>query len=158
MLVVGKTEIQGKKPYQNSGIEEGDMIIGVNEEDVTCTAELVRSVNNSNGESIDIKYIRNGEEHTAEMIPIKTNDNEYKLGLWVRDGAAGIGTMTYYEPETNKFAALGHGIIDIDTGNLINISSGELVTSKIASIVKGEAGKPGEIRGTIVGRRNNWEC
>ena len=63
----------------------------------------------------------------------------------------GIGTMTYYEPGTNKFAALGHGILDIDTEELINISSGELVTSKISTIVKGEQGIPGEIKGTIIG-------
>lgn len=60
--------------------------------------------------------------------------------------------MSYYEPSTNKFAALGHGIIDIDTEELINISSGELVTSKISSIVKGKEGIPGEIKGSIVGR------
>lgn len=60
--------------------------------------------------------------------------------------------MTYYEPSTKKFAALGHGIVDIDTEELINISSGELVTSKISSITKGEEGIPGEIKGSIVGR------
>ena len=72
------------------------------------------------------------------MAPVKTKDNEYKLGLWVRDGAAGIGTISYYEPQSGNYAALGHGIIDIDTEKLINISNGELVTSKISSIVKGQ--------------------
>lgn len=71
------------------------------------------------------------------------------FGLWVRDGAAGIGTATYYEPSTNKFAALGHGIVDSDTGNLITIQKGELVTSNIIDIQKGEEGKPGQIKGTI---------
>ena len=151
VLVVGLTEIEGQKPYENSGIEEGDMIVEIDEKKVTCTSELLDSVNNSNGENLSVKYIRDGEEYIATMLPIKTKDNEYKLGLWVRDGAAGIGTITYYEPSTNKFAALGHGIIDIDTEELIKISSGELVTSKISSIVKGEEGVPGEIKGSIVG-------
>ena len=156
VLVVGLTEIEGRKPYENTGIEEGDMIVEINEKEVTCTSELLSSVNSSNGESLNVKYIRDGEEFISTIAPIKTKDNEYKLGLWVRDGAAGIGTMSYYEPSTNKFAALGHGIVDIDTEELINISSGELVTSKISSIVKGEEGVPGEIKGTIVNRRNNW--
>lgn len=149
VLVIGMTEIEGKKPYENSGIEEGDMIVEVNNKEVTCTAELISSVNEAGGEDLNIKYIRDGVEYVANIEPIKTEKNEYKLGLWVRDGAAGIGTITYYEPQTGKFAALGHGIIDIDTEDLINISSGELVTSRIASIVKGEEGNPGEIKGSI---------
>jgi len=142
VLVVGMTEIEGQKPYINTGIEEGDMIVEINNKEVTCTSELIDCVNNSKGEEVDIKYIRDGVKYTANMEPIKTEKNEYKLGLWVRDGAAGIGTISYYEPSTGNFAALGHGIIDIDTQELINISSGELVTSKIASIVKGEEGVP----------------
>ena len=67
----------------------------------------------------------------------------------MRDSTAGIGTMTYYEPETGNFAALGHGITDIDTGNLINISNGEFITTKVLSIIKGKDGKPGKIQGTI---------
>ena len=158
VLVVGMTEIEGQKPYENTGIEQGDMIVEINQKEVTCTDELLTCVNSSNGENLSVKYIRDGEEFITTMAPIKTKENQYKLGLWVRDGAAGIGTISYYEPSTNKFAALGHGIIDIDTEELINISSGELVTSKISSIVKGKEGVPGEIKGTIVGRRNNWRC
>ncbi len=156
VLVVGMTEIEGQKPYENTGIEEGDMIVEINQQEITSTSELLSSVNSSKGKSLDIKYIRDGKEFISTIAPIKTKDDEYKLGLWVRDGAAGIGTMSYYEPLTNKFAALGHGILDIDTEELINISSGELVTSKISSIVKGKEGVPGEIKGSIINRRNNW--
>ena len=85
VLVVGMTEVEGKKPYQNSGIEEGDMIVEVNKEEVTCTSELVDSVNKSNGENIDVKYIRDGKEYISTIAPIKTKNNEYKIGLWVRD-------------------------------------------------------------------------
>ena len=67
---------------------------------------------------------------------MQTSSTEYKLGLWVRDSAAGIGTMTFYEPKTQSFAALGHGITDIDTGELINISNGKFITTKILSIIK----------------------
>ena len=142
VLVVGKTEVKGEKPYESTRIKEGDMIIGINEAEITCTQELIESVNSSKGNSINIKYLRDGKEYVDTMAPTKVNENEYKLGLWVRDGAAGIGTITYYEPATGKYAALGHGIIDIDTEKLINISSGELVTARISSIIKGEKGNP----------------
>lgn len=142
VLVVGMTQVQGQKPYENTGIEEGDMIVEINEKAVTCTEELIENINKSNGENINIKYVREGKEYVTTMAPIKTDKNEYKLGLWVRDGAAGIGTISYYEPSTKKYAALGHGIVDIDTEKLINISSGELVTAKISSIAKGQEGIP----------------
>ncbi len=149
VLVVGMTELQGQKPYQDTGIEEGDIIVEINEEKIADTEELIKSVNSYKGNILDIKYIRDGIEYVSNIKPIEI-DGEYKLGLWVRDGAAGIGTMTYYEPSTKKFAALGHGIIDVDTDKLINISSGELITSKVISIVKGEKGSPGEIKGSII--------
>jgi len=82
---------------------------------------------------------------------VKAMDNTYKLGLWVRDAAAGVGTATFYEPKTGKIAALGHGIIDADTEKLIDIASGEIVTANILSLVKGENGKPGKIQGSIEG-------
>lgn len=149
VLVVGLSEIDGKKPYAQTDIEEGDMIISVDENIITCTADLIQTVNKSKGNEVNIKYVRNGEEHFAEMTPVKTSSNEYKLGLWVRDAAAGVGTITYYEPSTGSFAALGHGIVDIDTDKLISIANGEIVSANILSVVKGEKGLPGEIRGTI---------
>ena len=145
VLVVGMSEIQGKdfqkhKPYADSGIEEGDMIVEMNSKKISNTDELVETVNNSNGEEIQIKYVRNDETITTSIQPVKSEDNEYKLGLWVRDAAAGVGTLTFYEPSTGKFAALGH---------VINIANGELVTSSLIAIHNGEKGAPGEIKGSI---------
>ena len=150
VLVVGKSEINGQKPYANTGIEEGDIIVEINQKEITCTSDLIETVNDSNGQDLRIKYVREGIEYTANMEAIRAEDNKYKIGLWVRDGAAGIGTITYYEPSNQNFAALGHGIVDIDTEKLIKISSGEVVTTRMSSIVKGKEGVPGEIRGSIV--------
>ncbi len=149
VLVVGMSEINGKKPYENTGIQEGDRIIEINNEKVDSTDELIETVNKSNGKQIAVKYKRNEDIITTSIEPAKTDDDQYKLGLWVRDAAAGVGTMTFYEPSSGIFAALGHGITDIDTSDLIQIANGELVTTNILSIVKGEKGAPGEIRGTI---------
>lgn len=149
VLVVGMSEIQGQKPYEGSGIETGDTIVEINNEPINSTDELIECVNRSNGESLEIKYISNEEEKTTSIAPAKDSDNEYKLGFWVRDAAAGVGTLTFYEPSTGNFAALGHGINDVDTYDLIQIANGELVTTNILDIVKGEDGSPGEIRGSI---------
>lgn len=93
VLVVGMSEIEGAdknkyKPYENTGIEEGDMIISINEKNIASTSELINTVNESKGEKLDLKYVRDGEAKECSITPTKTNDNEYKLGLWVRDSAA----------------------------------------------------------------------
>ncbi len=149
ILVVGMSEIEGKKPYETSDIQEGDRIIEIDNEKIENTDDLINTVNASNGERLQIKYVRKENTKTTSITPVKTKENEYKIGLWVRDAAAGVGTMTFYEPSTGMFAALGHGITDIDTYDLIEIANGELVTTNILSIIKGEKGKPGEIQGTI---------
>ena len=154
VLVVGMSEIEGLdnkkyKPYQNSGIEEGDRIVSVDSTSVTTVEELTQKVNQSEGNILNIKYVHNEETKECSITPIQTNNSEFKLGLWVRDSAAGVGTVTFYEPSSRMFAALGHGITDIDTGELINISSGKFVTSKILNITKGLSGSPGKIQGSI---------
>ncbi len=149
VLVVGMSEIDGKKPYENSGIKEGDRIIQINQKEIDTTEDLMKVVNTSNGNSLSIKYIRDETTITTSITPIKNENNEYKLGLWVRDAAAGVGTLTFYEPSTNMFGTLGHGILDVDTSELIKIENGELVTTNILSVEKGQKGSPGEIRGTI---------
>lgn len=149
VLVVGMSEINGEKPYEGSGIETGDKIVEIDNEEISNTDELIECVNRSEGKVLEIKYISDNEEKIASIEPVKTSDNEYKLGLWVRDAAAGVGTLTFYEPSTGNFAALGHGINDVDTSELIDIASGELVTTNIIDIVKGVDGTPGEIRGTV---------
>ena len=151
VLVVGMSEIDGEKPYANSDIKEGDRIIAVNNNEIESTNALIDTVNSCNGNELKVKYMRNEQELETSILPIKTNENEYKLGLWVRDAAAGVGTATFYIPSSGMFVALGHGISDADTGDLITISNGELVTTNIVQIQKGERGKPGEIKGSIEG-------
>ncbi len=154
VLVVGMGEIEGQdyqkyKPYENVDIEEGDMIVAINQNTVTCTADLMENVNNSKGNEVIVKYVRDGNELQANIKPVKASDDKYKLGLWVRDAAAGVGTVSFYEPSTKTFAALGHGIQDVDTGQLLDIAKGDFVTTKIISIIKGKKGNPGKIQGSI---------
>ncbi len=154
VLVVGMSEIEGKdnkvyKPYENTGIKEGDTITKINDKYISSTDDLIDNVNKSEGDTIEVTYIQNEQTKECSITPVKTNENEYKIGLWVRDSAAGVGTVTFYEPTTKTFGALGHGIADIDTGELLNIASGEFVTTRVLNITKGEKGNPGKIQGTI---------
>ena len=154
VLVVGMSEVEGDdkkkyKPYENTGIEEGDTIISVNNNKIGTTQDLIEKVNSSNGNEVQIQYLHEEKTKQCSITPVKTGTKEYKLGLWVRDSAAGVGTVTFYEPSTQSFGALGHGITDIDTEKLIDISSGEFVTTKILNVVKGQNGNPGKIQGTV---------
>ena len=153
VLIVGMSEI---KSNENIDIKEGDIIYAVNDIEVETIKELKKIINESNGNELKIKTSRNGNIITSRILPIK-KDNEYQIGLWVKDAATGVGTITFYEKNSNRFAALGHGIVDSDTGNLIKIENGKLITTEIISIKKGEKESPGEIRGTIVNQEEIGE-
>lgn len=157
VLIVGMSEIEDVnntlvRPFADLDIQEGDTIIKVNDIEIDSIENLKDEVNSSNGENISLTLVRDGAVLTANITPAQTEVNEYKLGLWVKDAATGVGTITFYEPESQLFAALGHGITDSDTDALIDIESGEIVTSKIISIKKSEEGEAGEIKGSISGQ------
>lgn len=152
VLIVGMSEIENienklENSFENSDIKEGDTIIKVNNTEIDSIDSLKKEVNNSKGNDLILTIVRDGSILTSNIKPIQTEENEYKLGLWVRDAATGVGTITYYEPESKNFAALGHGITDANTDKLIDIESGELVTSNIVSIKKGESGNPRRNKG-----------
>jgi len=156
VLVVGTSPIEGidgikYKPFENSEIREGDSIIAINDNIVNNTNELINAINMCNGEKIEITYKREEEEQKCEILPVMDKNEKYKIGLWVRDSAAGVGTVTFYSDLTQSFAALGHAITDIDTGDIIKTSSGEIDNVNIVSIVKGLSEEPGKIQGAIQG-------
>ena len=154
VLVVGTSAIQGMdgimhKPFETTQIKEGDSIIAIDGNIINNTSQLINAINSSNGNKIEITYISEQEERKCELQPVKNQHGEYKIGLWVRDSAAGVGTVTFYNETTQSFAALGHAITDIDTGDIIQTSSGEIDNVNIVSIVKGLSDEPGKIQGAI---------
>ena len=155
VLVVGKSIVEGidgndYEPYVNTNIEVGDIILEINGETIENIDELKKAVEESNGRELVIKYEKNGKLLEGEILPIKAIDgNEYKIGLWVRDGAMGIGTLSFVDLNTGKFAALGHGVSDTDTKEKIILDSGTLNDAKIVSITKGKKDNPGEILGVL---------
>lgn len=111
VLIVGMTELEDihnvkQKPYETENIKEGDTIIKVDEFEISSIEDLQKAVNSSSGEEIEITLIRDGEFFTCHMKPAEVEKNKYKLGLWVKDAATGVGTMSFYEPNSKSFAAL----------------------------------------------------
>jgi stage IV sporulation protein B len=152
-LVVGFADIDTSHGRQQSpaaiaGIEVGDSIMEIEGIRIEDNASITKAVNHCGEKTINIKVKRNNME---KMIQVKasatTIDGEYKLGIWVRDSTAGIGTLTFYDPDIKKFGALGHPINDVDTGSLLSIKRGAIYNAKIVSVKIGEKGKPGELRG-----------
>lgn len=156
VLVVGKSEVDGidfntHKPYENSGIKEGDLIIEIDGNPVGNITDLIILINESEGKEMAVKYQRNEQIYETRLTAVKSReDNLYKIGLWVRDGAMGIGTLTFYEPESRKFGALGHGITDVDTKELLKIKNGALNEVNITSVERGVKGDPGELKGKLI--------
>lgn len=129
-------------------LQAGDYIRKVNGTELEDKKELIRMISESGGEELTLGIVRNGEETEVAASPVLTDDGTYKLGIWVRDNIQGIGTLTYVDEQGN-FGALGHGISDIDTGDMLTLKWGELYNAQILSIVKGTDGNPGELQGVI---------
>ncbi|GKX31938.1 SpoIVB peptidase [Vallitalea longa] len=160
ILVLGTGLIYGEdgKKYNpaKGKLYTGDYIKTVNGKSISRKKELIEFVKKNNGEDIQLEVVRNGERETVNITPVKTLENgEHKIGIWVRDDTQGIGTMTYIDLDKKTFGALGHGITDVDTNQLIEVGTGEVVNTMITTIKKGEDGIPGEISGIIVGGEGN---
>lgn len=131
-------------PARDAGIKKGDIIKTANGKAVYDNSDLINAVNESKGRKIPITYIRNEKEYTVYVTPVNTNNNgDYKIGVWVRDSSAGIGTVTFYDPSNGSFAALGHGICDVDTGNLLPMSNGIPTNAVIDDVQKSTKGTVG---------------
>ena len=134
-------------PADDAGLSADDIIITANGKYLTSCEELKKIVENSQGDKITLKYLRDEEYRTTSIIPKKDNENKYRLGIWIKDSTAGIGTVTFYCNNINGFCALGHGICDSDTGILMPISSGEAEKANITSVTKSSNGKVGTLNG-----------
>ena len=129
-------------------VQSGDYIQAVNGETVSTKEELVACISKCGGSSVVLDVKRGGEAIRLRVNPVQNDKGEYKAGIWVRNDTQGIGTLTYVDQE-GRFGALGHGISDIDTGELLCISDGVLYDAEVVSVIRGEQGIPGELSGII---------
>ncbi|MGI6071006.1 MAG: SpoIVB peptidase [Blautia sp.] len=126
----------------------GDYIVAFNEKRVRDKKDLIEEIRSCQGKASILSVIRHGEEISLELEPVVGDDGNYKLGIWVRDNTQGIGTLTYMD-KLGNYGALGHGISDVDTGDLMQIKDGTLYQAQILAVQKGVKGSPGELSGMI---------
>ena len=154
VMVVGLGDIYTEKgtsnPAKKAKIEIGDIIVSINNKEVYNNNEVAKLIETSNGKPLELVLIRHGKKQTCTLTAVlSTDDGLYKAGMWIRDSSAGIGTLTFINEKENTFGGLGHGICDIDTGNIIPLSCGEIVPVTLTEITKSSAGKPGELKGFL---------
>ena len=152
VLIVGFCDFKAQGKTQNpssaAGLKAGDRIISINSKPLTSAEELTSIVEQSGGKPLQIVYTRDGNKRETVLTPAYSDsEGIYKTGIYVKDSGAGIGTVSYIDPETLEFGGLGHGICEGDSGALIPISKGSVVDVTINGIKKGEVGAPGELRG-----------
>ena len=152
VFVVGMSYVttpDGKNVYpaKDAGLKNGDIITAVNDNKISSVEEMTKLICSTDG-TFTLSINRDNEIMTKTVHAVQSSDGQgYKIGIWVRDSAAGVGTLTFYDPDTNKYAALGHAITDVDTGKILNVKKGSILSCNILSVTKGVRGTPGELVG-----------
>lgn len=141
-----------KYPAKDAGIVKGDIIIAMNGKAVNDHTQVSDMIKGSEGNAIKIAFVRNGQSFETLFTPVYSSaQGKFVGGLWIRDSAAGIGTMTFYEKSTGAYGGLGHAVCDVDTGEILPLSEGDIVEAKISGCHKGRSGEAGELCGSFSG-------
>lgn len=155
VLVVNTAEVAAKdgshtSPAEAAGIKPGDLIQSFDGKKISSVEDLDSAILKSGGQSSSITIKRKNKTIDTLLKPkMSQQDGVFRIGAWVKDSTSGIGTMTFYNPETKSFAALGHGICDPETGEILAIDKGNILSSTIVSVDKGKKGVPGELNGVF---------
>ena len=154
VVVVGTSDIATEdgnvNPAKDCGLKEGDIITHINATEVDTIEEVSALLQELEGEPMSIRAIRDERQvQLTAQAALCSTDGAYKLGAWIRDSMAGIGTVTFYCPETGAFGALGHGINDADTALLMPLESGSILPATVAGVEKGKSGSPGQLKGVF---------
>ncbi|MBQ5696193.1 MAG: SpoIVB peptidase [Clostridium sp.] len=158
VLVVGFSDVETRggtesSPAKVAGLQLGDVLLKVNGNEIQGAKQLGLLIKENNNNLVNVEFIRQGCKFNKDIELVKEGE-AYKLGLWVRDSTAGIGTLTFYDANSKTFGALGHPITDGDTNTTFTIKDGDLLSASILSVRKGEKGVPGELRGLFVNERS----
>ena len=152
ILVSDVTEVQTDSgpvaPAKDAGLRAGDVITGLDGKTVSTQAEFLDALSHSHGK-ISVTYQRGGGEKRCTVSPIDSDDGTRRLGLWLRDGVRGIGTVTYYDPESGAYGALGHGVSDEGTGVLLPLQGGTIHNAEISGVTPGKEGEAGALQGVF---------
>lgn len=162
-IVIGVCDVETASglvsPARDAGLEVGDVIISAGGSEITGLEDLLQLVEECGGQKIEIEYTRNEQHMTTVVKPvIDRTANTYRIGVWVRDSTAGIGTITFIDAKTKRFGGLGHGINDSSTGMLMPFGKGSIVEVDITGVTKGRKSLPGELKGEFVGKELGTLC
>ena len=151
VLVAGVSEVETqsgtKCPAKAAGVEPGDVITGMDGTDTETIAEVLAAVERAGGRSIAVRVLRGEKLFTFNVTPECSEDGRWMLGMLLRDGISGIGTLTFYDPDSGRYGALGHCVTDSDTGTVLRLGEGSILSAEIVGVVQGVEGEPGELKG-----------
>ena len=145
IIIVGTYEVNGNNPAKKAGLQIGDKITKINNKEIINIKEMLDYIETiENKDKIEITYIRGEKEYKTTLSLNKDENNIYKTGLYVKDSITGVGTLTFIDPNTSLFGALGHEIIEKNTGQKLEINGGKIYSSTVTGVTKSSIGKPGE--------------
>ncbi|MDR0858771.1 MAG: SpoIVB peptidase [Oscillospiraceae bacterium] len=147
-LIIGLNNVEGggNSPALDAGLRTGDIITDIGPEHIDSVEECREIIADAAGSPITVRVTRADEKLQFEVIPSKAKDGRGELGVWLRDGIAGIGTVTFVNPVSGQFGALGHSVSDSETGTLLPIKEGTIMPADVTTVVKGETGAPGQLQ------------
>ena len=146
-VIVVNVDESYDSPALTAGVRSNDVITKANGKDVTSNEQLRQLIESSQGADIELSLMRGKSPISLSITPEQDDDGNYTAGMWVRDSTAGLGTVTYYDPATRSFGALGHGICDRDTGMLLPLGRGRIMKAEISSVSKAQKGVAGGLNG-----------
>ena len=157
VMVVGVSDIATESgtvcPARAAELRAGEAIVMLDGTPVNSVDEFTALLADGEGAPVELTISGEGGQRTVSVTPVlDPHDNRYRLGAWVRDSTAGVGTLSFYDPATGRYGALGHAICDVDTGDVLTVSEGEILASDIVAIREGSRGAPGELRGAFIER------
>ncbi|MBQ3136504.1 MAG: SpoIVB peptidase [Clostridia bacterium] len=154
VMIVGTDEVDTEtgavSPAKSAGLQKGDVIYSINGIKVKTSQQISDIFSKAGGSGMTLEYLRVNKLYSVNFsLAYSVSERKYKAGLWIRDSAAGIGTMTFYDIGTGMFASLGHGVCDVDTGEILPLSNGDIVSAYVSGCYKGRSGKAGELCGVF---------
>ncbi len=147
--VVSGFEESGDSPAEKAGIITGDVIIAIGGREVASAKEAAEALESMAGKSMNVTVLRHGEKKDVTLTAGDAGEGRGLLGVWLRDTLSGIGTVTYYDPESGEFGALGHPVSDLDSDGVLPVREGVILSATVTDSVAGSRGQPGQLKGDI---------
>lgn len=151
VLVAGLSEVETAEgscfPAKDAGVQAGDILLKADGQTVSKAADVIAAVEKAQGRPVELELERNEKTMRLSVQPVRSGEGQWLMGMWLRDGVSGIGTVTFQDPESGVYGALGHSICDSDSGIRLPVSQGSICDAQIVGINPGAAGAPGELNG-----------